>query len=140
MISMKTKTIFTMLLVLTFCLFNTSKAQQINRVFEDIGGGSGTTTNVNESKDNTFFYIAGAAIVAGIVVYAILRDKKPSENTDTDTTSALNDEELINKHLSFNRKIQSYKTQIPVNLSIGIQNDKVKTDEKRYFVGFLYNF
>lgn len=140
MISMKTKTIFTMLLVLTFCLFNTSKAQQINRVFEDIGGGSGTTTNVNESKDNTFFYIAGAAIVAGIVVYAILRDKKPAENTDTDTTSALNDEELINKHLSFNRKIQSYKTQIPVNLSIGIQNDKVKTDEKRYFVGFLYNF
>jgi hypothetical protein len=129
-----------MLLVLTFCLFNTSKAQQINRVFEDIGGGSGTTTNVNESKDNTFFYIAGAAIVAGIVVYAILRDKKPAENADTDTTSALNDEELINKHLSFNGKIQSYKTQIPVNLSIGIQNDKVNADEKRYFVGFLYNF
>ncbi|HQJ45598.1 MAG TPA: hypothetical protein PK195_03075, partial [Ignavibacteriaceae bacterium] len=60
--------------------------------------------------------------------------------TKSDTTAILNNEELINKYLTFNDKFQSYQTQIPINLSIGIQNNLVRIEEKRYFVGLRYNF
>lgn len=138
--SLKVKIIFIMLLVITFGITNISEAQQVNRISDKIGGSSGNTTNVNESKDNTFFYVAGAAIIAGIVIYAILSDKKSVEKTKSDTTAILNDEELVNKYLTFSDKLQSYQTQIPINLSIGIQNDLVRIEEKRYFVGLRYNF
>lgn len=128
-----------MLLVVIICLTNTSEAQQVNRIFEQIGGGSGQPANVKESNDNTVFYIAGAAIVAGIVIYAILSDKK-SGKAKEDTTAVLNDEELINKHLSFNKMIQNYQTAIPISISAGIQNDIVRIEEKRYFLGLSYNF
>lgn len=136
---MKSKSILMMLLVVIICLTNTSEAQQVNRIFEQIGGGSGQPANVNESNDNTVFYIAGAAIVAGIVIYAILSDKK-SGRAKEDTTAVLNDEELINKHLSFNKMIQNYQTAIPISISAGIQNDIVRIEEKRYFLGLSYNF
>ncbi|HMN16369.1 MAG: hypothetical protein LC124_00195 [Ignavibacteriales bacterium] len=136
---MKSKSILMMLLVVIICLTNTSEAQQVNRIFEQIGGGSGQPANVNESNDNTVFYIAGAAIVAGIVIYAILSDKK-SGKAKEDTTAVLNDEELINKHLSFNEMIQNYQTAIPISISAGIQNDIVRIEEKRYFLGLSYNF
>lgn len=136
---MKSKYILMMLLVVIICLTNTSEAQQVNRIFEQIGGGSGQPANVNESNDNTVFYIAGAAIVAGIVIYAILSDKK-SGKAKEDTTAVLNDEELINKHLSFNEMIQNYQTAIPISISAGIQNDIVRIEEKRYFLGLSYNF
>ncbi|MCZ7610918.1 MAG: hypothetical protein M5U17_12235 [Ignavibacterium sp.] len=136
---MKSKSILMMLLVVIICLTNTSEAQQVNRIFEQIGGGSGQPANVNESNDNTVFYIAGAAIVAGIVIYAILNDKK-SGKAKEDTTAVLNDEELINKHLSFNEMIQNYRTEIPISISTGIQNDFVRIEEKRYFLGISYNF
>lgn len=136
---MKSKSILMMLLVVIICLTNTSEAQQVNRIFEQIGGGSGQPANVNESNDNTVFYIAGAAIVAGIVIYAILSDKK-SGKAKEDTTAVLNDEELINKHLSFNEMIQNYQTAIPISISTGIQNDIVRIEEKRYFLGLSYNF
>lgn len=138
--SLKVKTILIMLLVITFGITNISEAQQVNRISDKIGGSSGNTGNVNDSKDNTFLYVAGVAIIAGIVVYAILSDKKPVEKTKSDTTAILNNEELINKYLTFNDKFQSYQTQIPINLSIGIQNDLVRIEEKRYFVGLRYNF
>lgn len=136
---MKSKSILMMLLVVIICLTNTSEAQQVNRIFEQIGGGSGQPANVKESNDNTVFYIAGAAIVAGIVIYAILSDKK-SGRAKEDTTAVLNDEELINKHLSFNKMIQNYQTAIPISISAGIQNDIVRIEEKRYFLGLSYNF
>ncbi|GIK21313.1 MAG: hypothetical protein PHY57_01625 [Ignavibacterium sp.] len=136
---MKSKYILMMLLVVIICLTNTSEAQQVNRIFEQIGGGSGQPANVKESNDNTVFYIAGAAIVAGIVIYAILSDKK-SGKAKEDTTAVLNDEELINKHLSFNKMIQNYQTAIPISISAGIQNDIVRIEEKRYFLGLSYNF
>lgn len=136
---MKSKSILMMLLVVIICLTNTSEAQQVNRIFEQIGGGSGQPANVKESNDNTVFYIAGAAIVAGIVIYAILSDKK-SGKAKEDTTAVLNDEELINKHLSFNKMIQNYQTAIPISISAGIQNDIVRIEEKRYFLGLSYNF
>lgn len=136
---MKSKYILMMLLVVIICLTNTSEAQQVNRIFEQIGGGSGQPANVKESNDNTVFYIAGAAIVAGIVIYAILSDKK-SGKAKEDTTAVLNDEELINKHLSFNEMIQNYQTAIPISISAGIQNDIVRIEEKRYFLGLSYNF
>lgn len=136
---MKSKSILMMLLVVIICLTNTSEAQQVNRIFEQIGGGSGQPANVKESNDNTVFYIAGAAIVAGIVIYAILSDKK-SGRAKEDSTAVLNDEELINKHLSFNKMIQNYQTAIPISISAGIQNDIVRIEEKRYFLGLSYNF
>ncbi|MDT3696598.1 MAG: hypothetical protein ROY99_09415 [Ignavibacterium sp.] len=137
---MKTKFFLMMFFITIFCLTNNLDAQQVNRIFEQIGGGSGSPINVNESNDNTVFYIAGAAIIAGIVIYAILHDKKSGEKTKTDTTAVLSDEELINKHLTINKKIQNYQYESPINFSAGIQNNIVRIEEKRYFVGLVYSF
>jgi hypothetical protein len=116
-----------------------SYSQQLQKIFDVPGGGSGTTnTNVSENKDNTMLYVVGAAVVVGIVVYALLKDIK--DNSKTDTTAAFFNDEFLVKQLTLNDQILKYKSQIPINISIGMENDIIRKEDKRYFVGMNYNF
>lgn len=125
-------------LFLSLLICDLSYSQSLNKIFEDIGGGSGTTSTNVESNDDYTLYIVGGLIVTGIVIYALLRDKK--EKPTKDTTSVSLNEDFLEKNLSYNKKIAKLQSQIPINITIGIQRDKALKDEKRYFVGLAYNF
>jgi hypothetical protein len=112
--------------------------QQVNRIFEEPGGGSNNTNTTVESNDNTFLYVAGAAVVVGIVVYALLKDKK--EKSSKDTTTAILNDDFLEKHLSINEKVSNVQSQIPIYISFGMQNDFLRNEDKRYYVGLNYNF
>jgi len=131
---------FPSLLVLgIFLIFNDfSYSQQLNKVFEEPGGGSTNTNTTVESNDNTTLYVVGGIIVVGIVVYALLRDKK--EKPTKDTTAVILNDKFLAQNLSYNEKVANMQSQIPINISIGVQRDKALKDERRYFVGLNYNF
>jgi hypothetical protein len=128
--------IFGLFLSLLIC--DLSYSQRQNKIFEDIGGGSGTTNTNVESNDDYTLYIVGGLIVTGIVIYALLRDKKEKPTKDTATVSL--NEDYLEKNLSYNEKIANLQAQSPINITFGIQRDKALKDEKRYFVGLAYNF
>ena len=89
-------------LFLSLIICDLSSGQQLNKAFEDIGGGSGSTTTNVESNDDYTLYIVGGLIVTGIVVYALLRDKK--EKPTSDTTAAILDDEIFRTESFFQRK------------------------------------
>jgi hypothetical protein len=113
--------------------------QQFNK-FSDVpgGGGSGTTNTAVESSDNTLLYVVGGAVVVGIVVYAMMQEKK--EKSTKDSASAILNDVFLEKKFTINDQILKYQSKIPINISVGMQNDIIKKDEKRYFVGVAYNF
>lgn len=125
-------------LILTISLSGLGYSQQLNKIYEDIGGGSGSTNTAVESDDDYTLYIVGGLVVTGIVVYALLRDKK--ENPSNDTTSAFLNEDFLEQNLSYSERVANMQSQIPINISFGIQKNKALKDERRYFVGLNYNF
>lgn len=127
-----------LVLFITFSLSGRGYSQQLNKIYEDIGGGSGSTNSAVESDDDYTLYIVGGLVVAGIVVYALLRDKK--ENPKNDTTSAILNDDFLEQNLSYNERVANIQSQIPINISIGIQRDKALKDERIYYVGLNYNF
>ncbi len=126
--------------IISLFILNTSEAQQVNRIFEDIGGGSGNASNIAETEDNTIYYVLGAAVIAGVVIYAVLQDKKSRDKSKTDTTAVLLNEDFLEQQLTLSDKIQKYKSQFPINVSIGMQPSFIDKEEKTYFVGMSYNF
>jgi hypothetical protein len=131
--------------LLTFTLFllisipiNNTFSQQLYKSFEVPGGGSGNTSTSVDSKDNTFLYVVGGAVLVGIVVYALLKNKK--ENPKEDTTAVILNDEFLAKNISFNDKVSNLRSQIPINISIGMQAEGIIKDEKRYYIGLSYKF
>lgn len=136
---MKIKSLITLIVFLSLSItVNDTYSQTLFKINEGIGGGGSTNTSVSESNDNTMLYIVGGAVVAGIVVYALIKDKK--EKPKDDTTAVILNDDFLEKQLTLNDKIQKYKSQIPIDISLGIQNNFIDKEEKRYFVGLAYNF
>lgn len=132
-------TIFLILAILfSFIFVEINSAQQLNRVYEDIGGGSGTTNTSVNSNDDTMLYVVGGAVVVGVVIYALLQNKKTIEKSKEDTTAVnIKNELLSNNYLS---KENPANLQLPINVTFGMKRDKLLNDEKRYYVGLSYNF
>jgi hypothetical protein len=127
-----------LVLILTITLSGLGYSQQLNKIYEDIGGGSGSTNSAVESDDDYTLYIVGGLVVTGIVVYALMRDKKETQTKDT--TAAILNDDFLEKNLSYNERISKVQSQIPINISFGVQREKMLKDERRYFVGLNYNF
>ncbi len=127
--------IFTLFL-LTSIHINNTFSQQLHKSFEVPGGGSGNTNSSVDSKDNTFLYVVGGAVLVGIVVYALLKNKK--EKPTEDTTAVIPGNSLLVKNLSVHDKVKTLQSQIPINISFGVQSDRAIKEEKRYFVGIQY--
>jgi len=110
-------------------------AQNGLSIFEDIGGGSNTTTQTDDSNDNTALYVVGGLVVAGILVYALVinKDKKAPEDTTASTNSNLNISDISG--LSFDEEVQKVKDKIPVDLFMGIRNNKAVVNDKTYLLG-----
>ena len=131
------------LLAAAFLLFislpvNNSFSQQLYKSFEVPGGGSGTTNTSSESDDNTVLYVVGGAVLVGIVVYALLKNKK--DKPTKDSTAIIPNNELLENNLSINDKVTNLQAQIPINISFGLLSDKINREEKRYYIGLSYKF
>ena len=115
-------------------------SQNILIINSDVGGGSGSTTPQTESgSGNSGLYIVGGLLIGGIVIYALLKkNKDKSDTTDTKDKSSL----LIqdNKFESFNTKLQKAKNDIPVDLILGVRNEKAFISEKTYLLGVSVRF
>ena len=109
-------------------------AQNQLKIFEDIGGG-GTSTDGSGNSDNTFIYVAGGLLVAGILAYAFLvkKDKK----NETDTTSVGEVSDLINNNTPEEPffELTKAKQKIPVDFFFGIRNDEAALRGKTYLLG-----
>jgi len=110
-------------------------AQSGLRIFEDIGSGSNTTTQTDDSNDDTALYVLGGLVVAGILVYALVlnKDKKAPKDTTASTNSNL---KLSNvSEIGYKEEIQKVKDKIPVDLFMGIRNNKAIVNDKTYLLG-----
>lgn len=129
------KTISFILILSTAVLSTDTFAQSGLRIFEDIGGGSNTTTQTDDSNDDTALYVLGGLVVAGILVYALVlnKDKKAPEDTTASTNSNL---KLSNvSEIGYKEEIQKVKDKIPVDLFMGIRNNKAVVNDKTYLLG-----
>lgn len=126
----------TILLALSIILFSSEiYAQNGLRIYEGINGGSSTTESSN-SNDNTFIYVAGGLIVAGILVYALVlkKDKK----TVSDTTASLNSRLIYSEsNYANNSKDELLKARdrIPFDLFLGVKSNNAVLNDKTYLLG-----
>lgn len=112
-----------------------SLAQSNLRIFDVPGGGSGGSTQTEDSNDNSTIYIVGGLLIAGILVYALVlkKDKK----VDTDTTASLNSNLIYSESNGFNsaEELQKVKDKIPVDVFWGIKNNEAIPNDKTYLFG-----
>jgi hypothetical protein len=124
-------------LLVSISLSNTY-SQQLSKVFEVPGGGSGSQSTSADSNDDYILYIVGGAVIAGVIIYALLKDKK--EKPKEDTTAVILNNDFLRKNLTLSEKILNMQSQIPINISFGLQSNRVIREEKRYYLGLNYNF
>ena len=111
-------------------------AQNKLRIFEEPGGGS-QPTQTSSNTDNTFIYVAGGLLIAGILAYALLVKKDKKEDTDTTNVSVA--AELINNNLEepFSEVVKA-KEKLPVDIFFGIRNDEAVLQGKTYLLGVSF--
>lgn len=112
-------------------------AQQALRINDDIGGSSGTATNVSES-DNSMIYIVGGVVIAGVILYAIFRDKN-DKKSDTDSTST-SESTLLRDGKSFvpRQDTDTYR-DIPFDVYINAERVNSFTNERKYEIGLRFS-
>ena len=130
------QTITIVLIVSISILSSELYAQNSLRIFDVPGGSGGNTTQSDDSNDDTFLYVAGGLLIAGILVYALVikKDKK----TEVDTTASLNSNLILSEANDFNsaEEVQKIKDKIPVDLFLGIRNNEALMNDKTYLLGF----
>jgi len=130
----------TLAIVLSLLILSTQTdcfAQQNLRIFEDpIGSGGSTNQEQDSGLDNTFIYVAGGAIIVGIIAYALLT-KKDKEKTDADTTAVLGSSSALSstQKTSTNEPDLSETKLLPVDIFFGVRNDAALPRSKTYMIG-----
>jgi hypothetical protein len=111
-------------------------AQNGLRINDQIGGSGNNTTQTDGNNDDTFLYIMGGLVIAGILVYALAinKDKKAPEDSTKSTESKLRVSELDN-FSSPELELQKVKEKIPVDLFMGIRNNESVMNDKTYLLG-----
>lgn len=128
--------IFAFLLILSVASLPTESFAQNNlRIFDEIGG-SGSSTQQSNDNDNTFIYVAGGLLIAGILVYALVlkKDKK----AESDTTASINSRLIysdLNNIKSSEDEFLKAKERIPFDVFLGIKNNEALLNDKTYLVG-----
>lgn len=128
-------------LVLLFAVLfmtETTHAQQVNKVFDEIGGGGSGSSGNSESGSSNTMYIIGGAIIIGVILFAVLKEKKEPVKTDTTSTEIMKSQFVFNE-TQIEEKIGSHNN-LPINIFAGVQNEILFREEKKYVVGFRFNF
>ena len=106
------------------------------RIEDKIGGSGSSGSSSSSSSDNSTIYIVGGVIIAGIVAYALLRDKGGNESDSSEVS--LNE----NLKLKDNSEVQlsKIKDKIPVDFYFGMTNETAYLSGKKYLFGVSYRF
>lgn len=123
--------------VMLFILFTGTElcAQSVFGINDDIGGGSGTGTTQVEKADDSMLYIVGGAVIVGIIVYALMKDKKENK-IDEDSTQVRNyNEDILTVTNDTVQKYLNESPEIPINFYLGLQSQNSFLNEKKYVVG-----
>ena len=135
--------IIIILLVSSIALPQSSLLAQNNlRIYEDIGGGSGTGST-DDGSDNTFIYIAGGLLIAGVIAYALFIKKDDKQEEESDSTQAL---DMLNRtgnefySSNLEKEITSVKESFPVDILLGIRREDAFISDKTYLMGVSVRF
>lgn len=126
-----------LILILSIALFSSEVfAQNGLKIFDVPGGSGGSSSQSDDSNDDTFLYVMGGLVIAGILVYALVikKDKKAPEDSTKSTESKLKISEMD----SFNSpeiELQKVKDKIPVDVFMGIRNNEAVMNDKTYLLG-----
>ena len=120
-------------------------SQNLLRINDDIGGGgNGSSNQGDSSSDNTALYVVGGLIVVGIIAYTLISKKnKKNEEDKSDTSSALlqfSGADLASGFDDFEHEYKKVQDKIPVNLILGIRNEKAFVSNKIYLMGVSVRF
>jgi len=131
--------IFTFLVILSIASLPTESFAQNNLRIFDVPGGGSSSTETSNSNDNTFIYVAGGLIIAGILVYALVlrKDKK----AESDTTASINSRLIYSKSNYFNTtedELLKAKERIPIDVFLGIKNNEAFLNDRTYSVGLRF--
>ena len=117
-------------------------AQNNLRIYEDIGGGSGTGST-DDGSDNTFIYVAGGLLIAGVIAYALFFKKDDKQEEESDSTQAL---DMLNRtgnefySSNLEKEITSAKESFPVDILLGIRREDAFISDKTYLMGVSVRF
>ena len=131
------------LLVSSIALPQSSLLAQNNlRIYEDIGGESGTGST-DDGSDNTFIYVAGGLLIAGVIVYALFFKKDDMQEEESDSTQAL---DMLNRtgnefySSNLEKEITSAKEGLPIDILLGIRREDAFISDKTYTMGVSVRF
>ena len=131
------------LLVSSIALPQSSLLAQNNlRIYEDIGGGSGTGST-DDGSDNTFIYVAGGLLIAGVIAYALFFKKDDMQEEESDSTQAL---DMLNRtgnefySSNLEKEITAIKESFPVDILLGIKREDAFISHKTYIMGVSVRF
>jgi len=115
-------------------------SQNLLRIYKDFGG-SGSSDQGDNSSDNTALFVVGGLIVVGIIAYTVIGKK--NEEDKSDTSSALlqfSGADLASGFDDFEHEYKKVQDKIPVNLILGIRNEKAFVSNKTYLMGVSVRF
>jgi len=122
---------------------STGFSQSNLRTYEDIGGGSGGSSSQSDNSDNSTIYIVGGVVMAGMIAYYFLTRNKKKDVEEADTSSALNNfntTDFASEFDDFEHEVAKAKDNFPVNIMIGIRNNKAFVSDKTYLMGVSVRF
>ena len=123
---------------------STAYSQSSLRIDEEPGGGGNGGSQQTDNSDNTLIYVvAGALLVGAITYYIISKNKKREREQEVDTTSAFigySNSILAVGFTDFDHELQKVKDSIPVDLIIGIRNERGFISDKIYLMGVAIRF
>ena len=99
------------------------------RIFEEIGGGSNTSQS-SDSNDNSYIYIVGGLLVAGILVYALVLNKDKKASLDSRLIYSNQ-----SKILGTENEMLKAKEKIPFDFYLGVKNNNAMLNDKTYLLG-----
>ncbi|QQS34566.1 MAG: hypothetical protein IPM56_09805 [Ignavibacteriales bacterium] len=129
--------ILTVLLSLAITIEPTN-AQQVYKSLDEIGGGGSGSQRNEESGSSNTMYIVGGVLILGIILYSVLKEKKPTDKTDSTEVS-------INKlsypqELNYKEQLSKLQSELPVNVYVGSHSNEFIRDDRRYFIGVSVGF
>ncbi len=123
---------------------STAYSQSYLRIDEDIGGGGNGGSQQTDNSDNTLIFVVASVLVAGVIAYYFIsKNKKKAKEQEADTTSAFigyNNSTLAVEFTDFDHELQKAKDSIPVDLIIGIRNERGFISDKTYLMGVSIRF
>lgn len=118
---------------------STTYSQSYLRIDEEIGGGSNGSPAEEDNSNNTLIFV-GAALVVGVIAYLIITNKSKEEKSDDAASNSINDPNLVFEFNDIDQKIEKAKDSIPIDLIIGIRNDRGFISDKTYLMGVSIRF